>query len=299
MKRYRSRGTGGYHGEKNRTAVLIPALFAGAASAVLFALYYFFGMTPVLLAGSAGVILTGCMVSFLTTKNYDSLLIYTVSFLALFGAGWLIFFNLLFRWMPAEPGLYWMPVYAAFLVSVFGTVVRIFVRSRKIRNFNRFFILSCVALGAVYLGIVIYGLFLSNSAFSPVTEKMQWIPFATLSEYIEDLIRGEGSLSAVVFYLLPRLLLYVPYGFYISVLLRENAVLLRLPLLLILPVGAEWAQRQFGLGGADIDDIIFGIIGGIAGVLIYSLIDFISRKCVGRRLLERESAYGSFGGYRI
>lgn len=299
MKRNRYRGRGDYAYRNKLPGFLIPALFAALPAAALSVLYYFFGMGTEAISGFGCAVLLGCLICFLAGKNFDSLILFAVFSLLWEGIGYFLLFFLFFRWLPADPGLYWAPALGTFLTAAFGTAVRIFTKSRQLKNFNRFFILFNTALGTVYLGFLAYGLFISNADYSPATGKMQWIPFARLAEYIEDFIRGEGSAGAIVTYLLPRLLMYVPYGFYISVLLRENAVLLRLPLLFILPAAAEWAQWQFALGAADIDEVIFGIIGGIAGVLFYCLIDFISRKCSGRKLLERESAYGNFGGYRL
>ncbi|HIU66407.1 MAG TPA: VanZ family protein [Candidatus Caccomorpha excrementavium] len=294
MRRYRRRGGIHHYGEKKPGAAL-PVLMGAAAAAVCCGLYYRFGITAVFFIGLGAAVLIGSIVSLAYSKNYDMLLVYSASAIVCTAAGYALIFLALARWLPVDETLYWLPVFYLLIVETAGTLVRIFSGSRQLKNFNRFFLAGCIILGTVYLGALIYLLLAPGIRREPADGSMGWIPFASLSEYIEDAIRGVGDAGRIVEYIVPRILIYVPFGFYISVILGKNTVILRFPLILLLPIGIEWAQWQFQLGRADIDDVIFGVIGGIAGVLLYYVLNAVSRACAGRSLLERESTRGSFG----
>ncbi len=291
MRRYRRRG---YHYGSRKPEILLPILMGAAAAAVCYGLYYRLGITAVFLAGFGAALLIGSAVSLACSRNYDMLLVYAASVLVCGAAGYALVFFVLARWLPADDWLYWLPVFVVLVIEAFGTLVMMFLGNRQMRNFNRFFLIGCVILGTVYVGILAYCLLAADGGL-PSDGTMGWIPFETLSGYIEDAIRGVGDAGRIAEYIVPRVLIYMPFGFYISVILKRSTILLRFPLILLLPIGMEWAQRQFGLGRADIDDVIFGIIGGIAGVLLYCLLDAVSRACAGRGLLEKEHSGVSFG----
>ena len=270
---------------------MVPVVAAAAVTAVCCALYYFMGITAEYVAIHCGVISAGGLISLLVSANYDSLLLYLVSVLGLGAAGYGLVFRLIFRWFPSDSELPWLARACLAVIAALGVVVRMLSGDGRFENFKRFFLVTNLILGALYAWGLVWVLLLHNREYSPFTGSMQWIPFARLSEYIEDVIMGIGEMQDVIGYLAVRILLYVPYGYYCAVLLKDNLVLVRFPLIVLLPIAVEGVQRIGSLGGTDIDDVIFGIIGGMLGVLVYCVIDGLRRVITGKGLLERESSY--------
>lgn len=69
---------------------------------------------------------------------------------------------------------------------------------------------------------------------------------------------------------LGNMLMFVPYGFFSSYLLKEKNLLIIFFLTVILSFTIEYIQLQIGRV-FDIDDIILNVIGGLVGYFIYLL----------------------------
>lgn len=94
-----------------------------------------------------------------------------------------------------------------------------------------------------------------------------YIPFKEMFRY---------DIGTRLFYknVVGNLLMFLPYGFFVTYYLKTKKFHLVLILSTILSVSIEFTQKNIGRT-FDIDDIILNIIGGIGGYLIYLLVNRI------------------------
>jgi len=117
------------------------------------------------------------------------------------------------------------------------------------------------------------------------------LPFNVIATMIEDSLYSYVSLSEILTYLATRILTYAPYGFYITLLLRRQSKLSRFLALLLLPLMIELLQYLFIPANCDIDDFIYGIIGGLFGSIFFYLTGALFRIISGRDFLSRDNDY--------
>ncbi len=153
-------------------------------------------------------------------------------------------------------------------------------RSLKYTNFRIFYRNINLVFAVFYIGILILVLFLKNKSlvlYYTDFQSVNLVPFLTLATLIEDYLNGYASLGTIAIYLAQGIALFIPYGFYATLLLRYQSRLLRILVLLILPLLVEILQRVFLLGKGDLDDVILGFLGGIIGAVIYHILNRIYR----------------------
>ena len=170
-----------------------------------------------------------------------------------------------------------------------------FQRSPKTSSFHSFYRNNSIIFLLYYVGIIIYALFLKGSFPWPypiITEVANSAPFLSLAVLIERYIMDLAQLKDIFIYLASRVLLFVPYGFYISILLRKNSRLLRVCSLILFPLGIEFIQYLVHRPSFDIDDIIYGFLGSLIGFALFVLTNYIFRTVSGRDFLSRSNGYG-------
>jgi glycopeptide antibiotics resistance protein len=118
-----------------------------------------------------------------------------------------------------------------------------------------------------------------------------FIPFGIITVQIEDYLYDYIPLSDIVTYLLSRILAFIPYGFYITLLLRRQSRLPRFFALLLLPFLIEVLQYIFIPARCDIGDLIYALIGGLLGTLLFYLMNVIFRAFSGKDFLAKENDY--------
>ncbi len=93
------------------------------------------------------------------------------------------------------------------------------------------------------------------------------IPFHTIYSYLS------GSLNVspviVVSNILGNIILFVPLGLYLQLLKKTKKIWISILIIFFTPLFVEMFQFIFGLGAADIDDIILNCSGGLIGILVY------------------------------
>ena len=171
--------------------------------------------------------------------------------------------------------------------------------SLRITNYPSYHLKNSIIFILCYLGLLIYINFAEGSfpSFYPAviwSESVNITPFLTLSLEIEDYLYGIIPLSYIFIYLASRILILIPYGYYITLITKNRSRVLRFILFLLLPAGIEVLQFFFYPSRSDIDDLIYGLIGGIIGSLFFYLISITFRNISGKDFLERESIYSSF-----
>jgi len=138
---------------------------------------------------------------------------------------------------------------------------------------------------AIYIFALVVILFLIHrghwteiSLFEYMKRFSNFVPFSTISTYIQAILTGNINLDILVKNLLGNLLLFLPMGVYLPFYFRKLAkpslfVISMLVLLFIV----ETTQITTRRGSFDIDDLILNMIGALIGFGIWK-IPFVQKK---------------------
>jgi glycopeptide antibiotics resistance protein len=93
------------------------------------------------------------------------------------------------------------------------------------------------------------------------------IPFATIANYLS----GDAGVprGIAVGNLLGNVVVFVPLGVFLPVLQRRGGIGSNLLIVVGASLGVELVQGVFGLGSADVDDLILNTLGGLLGILFF------------------------------
>ena len=105
--------------------------------------------------------------------------------------------------------------------------------------------------------------------------------FKEIRRFVE--YRETLGLFAVFTNLFGNILIFVPYGFFISVASRMRGFLMTLFYSFGLSLGVEVFQLLTRVGSFDVDDLLLNTIGGILGYVLFLICNVIRRKYDGRR----------------
>lgn len=164
----------------------------------------------------------------------------------------------------------------------------------RIEGFNDFYRNISIIFLVFYFGIMIYGVFWKKAfpwAYPMDTVPDNLLPFNVIATLIEDYLYDNIPLSDIVAYLLSRILIFVPYGFFTGLLLRRQKRLPRFCALLVLPFLIEVLQYLIVPELCDIDDLIYAVIGGLIGSLSFFLMNVIFRAVSGKDFLSKDADY--------
>lgn len=91
-----------------------------------------------------------------------------------------------------------------------------------------------------------------------------FIPFKEMTRY---------SFTSPLFYknVLGNVLLFVPFGYFVSYILKNRKIIISVIITLITSLSIEVIQMNIGRS-FDIDDIILNLLGGIVGYFIYKVL---------------------------
>jgi glycopeptide antibiotics resistance protein len=166
-------------------------------------------------------------------------------------------------------------------------------------DFNSFYRNLSIVFALFYFAVIIYGAFVKDAfpwAFPVNNGTSNFIPFGIIATQIEDYLYDYIPLSDIITYLATRIIVFIPYGFYITLLLRRQSKLTRFFALLQLPLIIEILQYFFIPRYCDIDDLIYALIGGLLGSLLFLLTAVIFHAISGKEFLSRENDYRFSGG---
>lgn len=148
-------------------------------------------------------------------------------------------------------------------------------------QFSGFYKKAAVFFYVIYFGLLIYWFVVYRRI--PMEEvKIQMIPFATFAAYVDGIISDTVPMERLVQFVLERILLFLPYGFFIAMAGRKVHSLLRLLLVLLLPVLVELLQLLFHLNSCDADDVVFSFLGGLIGMLAFVIFNSLFQKTTGK-----------------
>lgn len=111
------------------------------------------------------------------------------------------------------------------------------------------------------------------SSGSTATHALNLIPGKTLYLYIS----GQSGVSSALSLenILGNIAVFIPVGLYLQTLFHKQSFYKSLWITAGLSVMIEAVQFAFSLGAADVDDVILNVCGGIAGILVYRLVQKI------------------------
>ncbi len=162
-----------------------------------------------------------------------------------------------------------------------------------LEDYKEFFRNTSIVFILFYTIVLLVGSFGANAfpwAYRNIPESANLVPLKTLTNLIENYtLDGSSTFSEILSYLLPRLFLYLPYGFYIALAVRKYSVIHKLLLLISLPLVIEILQYFIINRRSDIDDFIFAFLGGILGIFTFFLVNLIFRVVTGKEFLKKET----------
>jgi len=108
------------------------------------------------------------------------------------------------------------------------------------------------------------------SSRSEITRSYNLIPFKTIWYYISGDMHV--SKSQVIHNILGNIVVFIPYGLYLQVLLKNKAFGKSLLIVIVTSILIEIIQFVFKIGVADIDDVILNVCGGVIGIIGYKVL---------------------------
>lgn len=261
---------------------------------VQFTSYYFFTSSYVILGISLFTLTFSNHILLTQSQTYESSFIYSTLTLFISSVIALLTYFGKEQFFPYSNLLLAVIVMNWYIPSIHCLIRNMFDYGNRLENYSSYFRNSSVVFILFYLGIIIYGNFNAEAfpwAYRSVIDQANFTPFWSLATQIEDYLNGLIPISDIIVYLCSRILPYLPYGFYVIVLLRRKPKTIRFISLLILPIMIELLQYIFVPARSDIDDIIYALIGGILGALMFHLTNVIFRAVSGKNFLANSTDF--------
>ncbi len=101
-----------------------------------------------------------------------------------------------------------------------------------------------------------------------------YIPFKTILNYLS----GEPTWTIAIRNLGGNIILFIPVGFFVSLLRRSSTWKFALVAALIISTAPEVIQGIFRVGVFDIDDILLNVLGAVIGYVIFVRSKFMFAK---------------------
>lgn len=263
---------------------------------VEFVLYYFFASVFLILGVSSIILFICCHVLLERASTYEVCFIY-----ALLN----IFISLIITiltYFEKDSALSILTyrntligiVILNWLIPTFHCFIRyMFDYGTRVENYVQFYRNNSIVLIIFYLGAIVYVTFFAT-AFPwelPGRTEINLLPFDLISTQIEDYLDGFIPITDILIYLASRILIFVPFGYYIAIITRRQSRILRFILLLSVPFVLELIQYFIAPDRCDIDDIICAFLGGLLGVICFVLMNTIFRAISGKDFLMKETGY--------
>lgn len=241
-----------------------------------------------------GILLLLSIILLFTTYNFEAIFIYTLlnvvlsSLLAAYS-----FWEISYFYYSITNYELWMVVANFAVPCLLCLICNLFDQNESLTNYRPFVRNSSLLFLLYYISIFIY------MEFTPHTDTIwsegasNFIPFYTIAGYIENYIYKLGTLRDILNHLLIPILLYLPAGFLLAMCMRHTNKLIRLFVVLALPILAEVIQYLTRVNTINIDDVIYGFLGGISGQLLFFLLNALFLAIKGEEFLEEKRSYRS------
>ena len=148
-------------------------------------------------------------------------------------------------------------------------------------RFSVFYKKAAVFFYVVYFVFLIYwSMVISRVPKNEIT--IQMIPFATFAAYVDGILSETVPVERLLHFLAERVIMFLPYGFFVAMVGRKLHSLLRLGLVLFLPIVTELLQYLFSVNSFDMDDMIFAFLGGMIGIVSFVVFNVVFQKTTGK-----------------
>ena len=233
-----------------------------------------------LLLGSLCLLLGSAVVHFITGEQ-EELLSYLLIPCAFSGCMGVLIPRLTSEVLPAANTVL-LGCLLAWLVPVLYACIFTWAEGNPaLGQFSVFYKKAAIFFYLVYFALLIY--WFGWHSRIPVAEiKMQLIPFATFAAYMDGIITHTVPLERLLQFLAERILMFMPYGFFIAMVCRKLHSLLRLLLVLLLPLLIESLQLLLKLNSCNADDFIFSFFGGLIGMLGFVIFNGLFQRTTGK-----------------
>ncbi len=248
---------------------------------VQFAAYYYFEANIVIwiIAGLISILccqlLTEHTVTYIACFNY-SLLTLFISLVILV----ITYFGNVTDFLPYTHTMLGIAFINWMIPAIYAFLRYMFDFGSKIEDFRSFYRNSSIVFLLIYIVILVFGSFAADAfpwAYDKSITAANFSPFEIISAKIEDYIYGSNPLSDILTYLASRSFIFIPYGFYISLVLHRQKLIIKLLALLALPFLIEMMQYFTISARCDIDDLFYALIGGVLGIFSFFLTNIIFR----------------------
>lgn len=273
------------------TTIII--LLSILSMSVQFLTYYFFGGNLITYSITSFIILLFSHILLEQFLSYENCFSYLL--LNLF----MSFIVILFSYYGGEefvlsyqPDLFIFIILNWILPVLYCIFRNLFDRGPKYMHFIQFYRNTSIVFLIFYTGLLITLLFTKNNTSGSIS--FQFVPIVTIATVIEDYILGQITLKALITYFSNSILLFIPYGYYCALLLRNLGRLARIVALIILPFLIEVLQIILKRSKGEVDDIILGFIGALLGVLCYHIINSVFRSVTDDDFLSERSSYSFY-----
>lgn len=257
-----------------------------------FALLYFLPEDLYAAFISCGIVLVFSLLLLFTSYHFEAVFIYMLLNVVLSSilAGYR-FWEIRYFYYSVQNFDLWMIVINFFIPSFICLIGNLLDTNENLLGYHHFVRNSCILFLFFYLAVFGYLQFTPHIGGHWSNEGNNFIPFYTIAGYIEDYIYKVGAFRDIFPHLLLPVLLYVPSGYLTAMLLRHTGKLIRLITALIFPILIEVLQYITSVNNINIDDVIYGFLGGILGGLFFHLINLLFLHIKGNGYLEEERSY--------
>ncbi len=264
--------------ESKTTWVVTVSLLVSILQLVLYVVMD--GNWVALLLSGLGILLGGILVHFITGELGELFPFLLIPCIISGGAGLLIP-QLKGEWLPQSTAVLVGCLLAWLVPVVYACLFTWAEGSTVLPQFSAFYKKAAIFFYLVYFGILIYW-FMVYCRIPEQEVTLQMIPFASFAAYIDGIISETVPVQRLLQYLLERILLFLPYGFFIAMVGRKLHSMLRLGLVLVLPVIVELLQYLLKYHSCDADDVIFAFLGGMFGMLLFVIFNVVFQKTTGK-----------------
>lgn len=266
--------------------IIISILTVGAE----FAICKFLGTKGWYALSLIPLLLLGCFILLENTLRYEALFFYSLLTI-LPSLGIYLFFS------EYQTMMLLFIIFSILIPVIYGIQRDITNHGRRYEGFYPFFRNISIVSILLQLGWIIPLLFVYNKNYVLYYNnftQINIIPFYTLASLIEGYLDKTVVLFEIFYYLFLRITPFIAYGFYGALCLRNQSRFLRLLLLFFLPIVTEGVQRIFLLGKGDVDDVIFGFLGGLLGLILYKCLNSFYQVVKDEDFLTRRPSFPSY-----
>lgn len=165
-------------------------------------------------------------------------------------------------------------------------------------GFRSYFIKTSILFALYYIPVFAICFFISPAGFPATASSINnpYIPFLATATYIEDVIYMGMSIKPFVYFTGISAVLFIPAGFYGSILLKKASRPVFVLLTLILPLLTEGIPFFYG-HAFYIDGFLFKFVGILFGIIFYKILNSITNASLQCDFLTERNNYTFFNMY--